>query len=279
MKITILTDNTALNDRFYLAEPALSIWIEDTDKTVLFDCGYSDVFLKNASAMGIDIVNVDIIALSHGHSDHSWGLIPLFQMYTRIGEEGKKMHRPQFISHPDAFCSREWSGVPEIGSLIGTDRLERFVNAEFTKEPRQISDNIIFLGEIPTIFPFEERKPYGTRITSSGPVPDYVPDDSALVCRTQEGLVIITGCSHSGICSIVERAKEVAGDTRVRDIIGGFHLFDATPDRLSQTICYLKETNPQELHPCHCTGNIARMAFCELMTLDEIGVGMVLEYL
>ncbi|MBQ1439018.1 MAG: MBL fold metallo-hydrolase [Solobacterium sp.] len=74
MKLTVLTDNNTIIDRYYLGEPALSFYLEDGDRRILFDTGYSDVFLRNAEALGIDLHAITDIVLSHGHNDHTGGL-------------------------------------------------------------------------------------------------------------------------------------------------------------------------------------------------------------
>ena len=74
MKITVLTDNNSLIDRYYLAEPAFCLFIEEAGKRILFDTGYSDVFRKNGEKMGVDFNLIDTIVISHGHNDHTGGL-------------------------------------------------------------------------------------------------------------------------------------------------------------------------------------------------------------
>ena len=74
MELTVLVDNNCYIDKYYLAEPALSFYIEDKELRILFDCGYSDVFYKNAKAMNIDLTKLTHVVLSHGHNDHTGGL-------------------------------------------------------------------------------------------------------------------------------------------------------------------------------------------------------------
>ncbi|HWQ66006.1 MAG TPA: MBL fold metallo-hydrolase [Methanospirillum sp.] len=279
MKITILVENTTLIDAYYLAEPAFAAWIEDGDTRILFDCGYSDILLRNADIMGIDPLSADTIVFSHGHSDHTWGVIPLLERIARYATFGRSIPRLRFVAHPAAYWSRTTHDIPEVGMLISPDRLSSFGDVTGTTKPIALSDNIIFLGEIPSLFPFDQRQQKGILYTPDGPVPDIVPDDSALVLLTAEGLVILTGCAHAGICSVIERAIAVTGVKKIRDVIGGFHLYQSSPDTISQITCYLNEIQPQELHPCHCTGQLARTMFGEMLTLDETGVGTVLEYL
>ena len=74
MKIRVLVDNNTLIDRYFVGEPAVCYYIEMDGMRILFDTGYSDVFLKNAGAMGMDMKDITHIVLSHGHNDHTGGL-------------------------------------------------------------------------------------------------------------------------------------------------------------------------------------------------------------
>ena len=81
---------------------------------------------------------------------------------------------------------------------------------------------------------------------------DYVPDDSALVIDMEEGLVIIAGCSHSGICNIVDYARHVSGRRKVLAVIGGFHL-SRNDARVRKTVEFFKEAGVKHVIPSHCT--------------------------
>ena len=84
-------------------------------------------------------------------------------------------------------------------------------------------------------------------------MPDFLPDDSALVYNGREGLIIITGCSHAGICNIISQARKITGVDRVADIIGGLHLLEPPAEQLQATVDYLKKIKLSRLHACHCT--------------------------
>ena len=144
-------------------------------------------------------------------------------------------------------------------------------------KPRlEISKNIVFLGEIPNINNFEDREAIGSYESINGIIDDYVKDDSAIVCKSEEGLFIITGCSHSGICNIIEYAKKVCCDKRIYGVIGGFHLFE-NDDRLQATIDYLDKNKIELLYPCHCVSLEAKIAMANKLKINEVGVGLVLE--
>ena len=91
MKLVVLADNNTYIDQYYLAEPALSIYIENGGKKYLFDTVYSDVYLKNAAKLGIDLESLDAVIISHGHNDHTGGLA----FYP------KRQNKPLLIAHPE----------------------------------------------------------------------------------------------------------------------------------------------------------------------------------
>ncbi len=72
MRLTVLVDNNTFIDQYLLGEPAVSYYIEAENKKILFDVGYSDVFLQNAAKLGIDLTQLDMLVFSHGHLDHTW---------------------------------------------------------------------------------------------------------------------------------------------------------------------------------------------------------------
>lgn len=90
--------------------------------------------------------------------------------------------------------------------------------------------------------------------------------------------MIITGCSHSGVCNIIDYAIKVTGDKRVRAVIGGFHLLNAETSTLTRTSDYFKQLNAQALYPCHCTDLKAKIALAGAVDIEEVGVGMVLNF-
>jgi len=267
MKLTVLLDNNTFIDEYYYGEPAVSYYIEDEGEKILFDVGYSDILLKNASLLGIDLKGITTVVLSHGHDDHTRGLIPLLEQ----GFYGEV----RLIAHEDALKEKLLDGLP-IGSPFSEKELSKKLRLELTKGPVDITENLIFLGEIPEINSFETRTPLGTVRKDDLVLPDLLFDDTALVYKSDKGLLIITGCSHSGICNIMEYAKTVCGDERILGAIGGFHLFGVTP-RLEQTIQYFKDNNISLLYPCHCVDFPAKAEIHKTIPLREVGVGLVLD--
>ena len=134
----------------------------------------------------------------------------------------------------------------------------------------------MFLGEIPRTNSFENQKPIGKYEESGDLYDDYLMDDTAMVYKSKHGLFIITGCSHSGICNIIEYAKKVCDEEKVYGVLGGFHLFK-DDEQLQKTIEYLKNNEIEQFFPCHCVSLLARAKMMEKLPVTETGVGMVVE--
>ena len=278
MELTVLVDNNTLIDRYFYGEPGVSYFIEDEGKRILFDVGYSDVFIKNAQKMNIDLLNVDFLVLSHGHLDHTWGLVPLIKLYTEAIIEKINHKKPTLVAHPLTFLTKKINGLNEIGSVISEEKLSRHFNIKLSKDPVWLTEKLVFLGEIERKNDFEAKRSIGKIVKDNFENDDYLIDDSALVYKSSIGLVIITSCSHAGICNIVEYAKKICEEDNIIDIIGGFHLLNPSKEQLQGTLEYMKKLEPDEVHACHCTDLNSKIALSKVINLREVGVGLKLEY-
>jgi 7,8-dihydropterin-6-yl-methyl-4-(beta-D-ribofuranosyl)aminobenzene 5'-phosphate synthase len=276
VRLTVLVDNNA--GHALDGEWGLSFFIEADDKNILFDLGASDLFLRNAARLKIDLMRLDYLILSHGHYDHTWGLDYLFRLYLTAQLPREK--RPSLIAHPGALVPKFRDDGNEFGMTQSRTVLERNFTTVLTKEPFRLAENLIFLGEIPRKFGFEAQKPLGRTRAGDTLTPDRLWDDTALAYKTPQGLIIITGCSHSGICNIIEYAREVCGDQRVFDVVGGFHLKDRqrTDPQLMETAHYLEQLALDQIHPCHCTDLQTKIALAETVNVREVYSGLTLEF-
>jgi len=223
MKITLLCENVTGQSgaKVCLAEWGFSAYIQVNGINLLFDTGHTDVYKKNAENLNIDLNNTNFIILSHHHWDHTGGL--RFHNF--------KDKKP-LIAHPEVF------------EKLPKDQSENLIkNFEIisSKKPLEFSKDIFYLGEIPRKNNFE----------AGNYKEDKMLDDSAIVIKTKKGAVVITGCSHAGICNICDHAKKVSGQ-ELYAVIGGFHLFEENENAVNKTIDYFRSENPKYILPMHC---------------------------
>lgn len=244
MKITVLTENNSRINNYVLAEPGLCLLIEVDNKKIIFDTGYSDVFLQNAKTLNIDLSDITDIVISHGHNDHTRGL-------QFLNLDNRNIN---FTAHPNIFDIKIGQDKIHYGCPISKEKLENKYNLNLTKKPYMISENLCFLGEI------ENNKSEDI-------------DDSALVYKTEKGLFIITGCSHSGIINILNYAKKITGINRIYGIIGGFHLLDKTNSEIENIAKEFKKEKINYLAPCHCCDLNSKIILSKHAPIKEICSG------
>ncbi|MCF8008789.1 MAG: MBL fold metallo-hydrolase [Halanaerobiales bacterium] len=277
MELTVLVDNNTMIDRYYKGEAGLSFYIKEGDKNILFDLGYSDLFLSNSYKTDIEISDTDYIVLSHGHLDHTGGLDPLIKYYAEL-DSFKKEDHPQIIAHPDCFEGKYYKDGRSIGINISKNNLSSSFKLKETIYHYWITDKLVYLGQIERNNDFEAKDPLGFIYKIEKGNEDYILDDSALAYKSKKGLVIITGCSHSGICNIAEQAKRITNVDNIVDIIGGLHLLNPKKKKIEKTKQYIKELNLKKLHACHCTDLISKTELSKVANLIEVGVGMKIKY-
>ena len=248
MKITILTENVVSykGAKSCLAEWGLSIFIQLKNVNILFDTGHTDVYKKNAEALGIDLSKTNYIVLSHNHWDHTGGL--RFHNFT---------DKKNLIAHPDVFTKLPQDQIENIRTDFNV--IESKGALEFPKD-------IFYLGEIPRNNSFESGK-YKD---------DAILDDSAIVIKTKLGAVVITGCSHSGICNICDYAKIISGQ-KLYAVIGGFHLFEENKNTVEKTIEYFKKENPILIAPMHCVDFPTQVKFHTICGSNKYSTGDTIE--
>ncbi len=280
MKLTVLVDNNTLTDRYFSGEPGLSFVLETAGKKILFDTGYSGVFLTNADKMGISLMDLDFVVLSHGHLDHTGGLITLIRHLMEAKIEGIAHQVPELVAHPRCFYPKEKLPLQNNGSILDEAEVRRQFPVNLSDRPLWITEDLVFLGEIPRNFEFEHTDPgkRKVRLPDGNIESDQLLDDSALAFRSPAGIVIITGCSHAGICNITEYVREVCGENRIVDIIGGLHLLSPGPERMIPTSEYLHDLNLAALHACHCTSLASKTVLSGYCPIQETGVGMKFEW-
>lgn len=255
LRLSILVDNTVrAGARGLLGEHGFAVMLEAGGEGVLFDTGQSGTALVN-NLKGMKVKPTCRVVLSHGHYDHSGGLLG----YAKSLPAGCEVY-----AHPDAFKKRfkkVGSGLKEIGMPLGREELARA--GAVVKEgegPRKVShwlstSGVIARGSF-------ERPETEFFIEEGGKLrEDQFLDDTAVAAKVEgKGLVIVTGCAHAGVVNTALHLMRLTGEERVHAIIGGFHLVDASARKMAQTISALERIGPRYIVPCHCTGGDAEHA-------------------
>lgn len=244
----------------------IEVTVEGVTKSMLFDFGYSSQGAAcNADLLSIDLTTVKALALSHGHLDHVGGMKELVK---RMKNDGLEL-----VVHPEAFKDKRYIKMPTGAKMFfppftRADVLEANLTIKEAAAPlAMLGGSVLFLGGIPRVSSFEEGLKNAYYEQDGIEHADIIEDDSALVFNIQgKGLVILSGCAHSGIINTVNYAKEVTGIEEIFVVMGGFHLTGADfSTKIAPTIEALKGFNPKFVVPTHCTGRLAIMAIEENM--------------
>ena len=239
MKWTVLSDNRSCNAQLE-TEHGLSILLETGKHRILLDTGASDVFIRNAKLIGIDLSTVDYVFISHGHSDHAGGL----RHFMSINDKAK------VIVSPDAMSGKFFSKRGNLHSItaewpkIDGDRL---VLIDRTCE---IAEGIHVIAHIPQTHPMPKGNQNLYVQTTNG---DYIHDDFHHELALYVDGLLFTGCAHSGLENIL-----AACPWPVHTVVGGFHLLDGleTEEELAALAQKLRAKYPETLfYISHCTGD------------------------
>ena len=299
VNITVLVDNRAdlivksndvaryFTEKALLAEHGFSALLHfpETDLKVLWDAGITRIALmENLRRMDIDPIGVSRIALSHGHHDHYAAMSEFLsrmelQFKSREWVQGVTeseikswidSHRIPIVAHPAAFRERWWT--KEDGTLVGPApapprKKWEAMGAQIvsSKGPYKLGPGCWTTGYIPRRS-FEQSGRPTSLLYREGEnfFPDDLEEDQAIAIHVKnKGLVILSGCAHSGIVNTINHARDISGVDRVYAVIGGFHLARSSEEEMRETIKAFKDIKPEILVPCHCTGFQAICTFSE----------------
>ena len=283
------TDTVKRTDEPLLAEHGFStlIDLQDAGIRVLWDAGITQIaLLENMRRMEIDPKTIDKIALSHGHHDHTAALTDVLKAMELLPELRKwpadtspdemriyaQGRRVPVIAHPAAF--RElWSRARDgswYGPNLSTRRAEweaAGADVVLSEGPYQLGPGCWTTGSVPRSS-FEKSGIPSSLFYRDGNrfARHQIEDDQAIVIQVKDkGLVILSGCAHSGIVNTVNYAREISGVDKVWAVLGGFHLGRSTDEEIQRTIEAMIAFEPEMVVPSHCTGFEAIRQFAAQM--------------
>lgn len=249
--LTVLVENCA-QGRDLRAEHGLAVHLRAGAHSLLFDTGQSDLLLHNARWLGVDLSQLDTIALSHGHYDHTGGLglvcerAPKASLYAHPAAWGAHLAR-----HPDgSTCDVGMAPRSrETARVFETHRHDTVTTTE-------VAPGLFLTGEIPRETDFEDvGGPFV--LDAAGRQPDPIADDQALFFDTRDGVVVVLGCAHAGVVNTLRHVQRLAPGRPLHAVVGGMHLLAASPERMDRTLAGLRDLGVQRLGPAHCTGAAA----------------------
>lgn len=268
MRLAVLADNRT-KDGALETEHGLSVYIDTGKIKVLMDTGASDLFMRNAAVMGIDLTDVDYVFISHAHRDHAGGLSYLL-------ESNKKAHviissaalRGSFHSSRNGMhdITPQWPcPLPEDRFILVDREMEiegmRIIPCIGLRHSLPKADRCLYVRNAEGVF---------------------VQDDFVHELALQIGGFLFTGCSHNGLMNIMESAVKP-----VHMVLGGFHLLDSDQDEdfegemeISQMAVALRDRYPGTIfYTGHCTGDNAFACLKRVLggALAQFSCGMSLE--
>lgn len=267
INFTLLVDNLAREG--LEIEHGFSAFISTGNQRILFDTGAGAALLPNARSLEIDLASANSLVLSHGHYDHTGGLAQILALNPQIHLYfGQGMAVSRCSCHP---------GIPPRDIGLRPDDYRALCAVPISQirqlhAPHYLAPGIGLTGPIPRKHVFEDTG--GPFFMDAGKQqPDLIDDDLALWLETAKGLVIVTGCCHSGLLNTIDYVRRISGQKRICGIVGGLHLLHASAERLKETIAILAELNLDFLMPTHCTGAGPISVLLETLGSDVVKPG------
>ena len=253
----IIVDNTAADP--LLADHGFALLVRHAGGTLLFDTGQS-ALVANCRALGVDLGAVDSLVLSHGHYDHTGGVA----LFLADNNRARVYAHKQILAGHHSFKNGQnrYIGMTEA-DIAAMDALPP-ARLKLIEGSHPLGGTMGLISDIPRLHAMENT---GGQfyLDAQASLEDVIADEVVLWLRTARGLVIVTGCCHSGLINTVNHVLRETGERKLCAVIGGLHMEKASEGRIVETAARLKAAGIERLVHCHCTGARATGMFRELL--------------
>lgn len=248
MKVTALVENTTVSTD-YRCKHGLCLNIKTSNHNILFDLGADDLFIENAKKLNVNIEDIDIVIISHGHKDHGGGLSTFL-------EHNKKA---KVYINRNAFNNHYTSIFGIFKFFIGLDKANKFNDRIiFVDNNLKIDDELYLFSNVSKRELISEANNSLLMKVDNKYVRDNFKHEQNLIITENDKHTLIAGCAHNGIINILDKGEEIVGQN-LNTVIGGFHLFNPSMRKYEKKdlikaigdILAIKDT---EFYTCHCTG-------------------------
>lgn len=254
LQVTTLVENTQGEHLALLNEHGISFCIEKDGHKLLFDTGQSDAFLYNADQMKIDLTDLEYVVLSHGHYDHSGGLIHLMEMtssFNLVLGKGFFIEKFAYRNNSYEFLGNNFNE----DFLTDNDINYRFVEDDVT----ELVPGVYVITNFPRKHENEVINPRFKILKDGKFEQDLFKDEVLVTIDTPKGLVVILGCSHPGMRNMLDAVKSLLNKP-IYAVLGGTHLVEAQGEMFDMSIDYLNNEGIEVVGVSHCTGQQAMKA-------------------
>ena len=247
ISVTALIDDAAPGYKTLCHEHGLSLFIHAGGQNILFDCGSTDRLLHNARRLNIDLADIDVVVLSHGHFDHGGGFRTVAELSgVKRLITGRSFFTPKYRLEG---LRNTYMGVDFDPEYLAAHHIVHEICGGLV----QLNDDCWVIGDFPRVTGGETIPAYSMVLENGEFEPDPFDDEVCLATRMDDGLAVFVGCSHPGLINMLTAVRDRIG-LPIHGVWGGTHLLDAGPERLAMTLDAVKKMGIRQLGFSHCSG-------------------------
>lgn len=251
MRIINLVENE-LGESGCEAAHGLSFYVETDNHKLLFDSSPSKLVIRNAQKLGVYLSAIDTVILSHGHYDHSGGILPFVEINPRA---------KIYMQHNAGGEYYAFDGEDKGYRYIGIDKkILSLPQVQLLKGDTKLDDELQLFTVEKRVYPLPSTNKRLRELCDGQYIQDEFHHEQNLLLTAGGKKILFCGCAHNGILNVMETLERKFGDTMLPDlVIGGFHLmkrieFSETDTAEITEIANRLKNYKAHFATCHCTG-------------------------